>query len=44
MVSRVFAEHTEILDAISSADAEAARQLMRKHLLGSRDRLFLPRD
>lgn len=43
-LTRVFAEHTEILDAISSADAEAARQLMRKHLLGSRDRLFLPRD
>lgn len=43
-LTRVFVEHTEILDAISAADADMARQLMRKHLLGSRDRLFLPRD
>jgi GntR family transcriptional repressor for pyruvate dehydrogenase complex len=43
-LTRVFAEHTEILEAIISADAELARQCMRRHLISSRDRLFSPRD
>jgi GntR family transcriptional regulator, transcriptional repressor for pyruvate dehydrogenase complex len=42
-LARVLAEHTEILETISASDADAARTLMRKHLQGSRDRLFLPR-
>jgi GntR family transcriptional repressor for pyruvate dehydrogenase complex len=43
-LARVFAEHTDILNAISNADAELARDLMHSHLVGSRDRLFVPRD
>lgn len=41
-LSRVFAEHTDILGAIASSNAEEARELMRSHLQGSRDRLFRP--
>lgn len=41
-LSRVFAEHTNILGAIASSNAEEARELMRSHLQGSRDRLFRP--
>lgn len=40
-LSRVFAEHEAIADAIAAGSAEEARMLMLKHLTGSRDRLFL---
>lgn len=36
----VFVEHTAVFEAIRDGDAEAARSLMRAHLMGSRDRLF----
>lgn len=39
----VFAEHKAVYEAISEGDAEAARQLMKAHLTGSRDRLFEPK-
>lgn len=39
-LERVFAEHGGILRAIEAGEAEAARDLMRAHLEGSRDRLF----
>lgn len=39
-LSFVFAEHKSIHDAIERRDAEAARRLMREHLLGSRARVF----
>lgn len=39
-LQHAFAEHAEIFDAIRNRDAEAARAAMRKHLEGSRDRLF----
>lgn len=41
-LSRVLAEHTDILAAIENSEAETARELMRAHLQGSRDRLFVP--
>lgn len=39
-LSRVFAEHEAICDAIAAGDAAAAKQLMFDHLTGSRERLF----
>jgi len=39
-LARVFEEHRAIFDAIAGRDAGLARELMRKHLTGSRDRLF----
>ncbi|NYZ14354.1 FadR family transcriptional regulator [Azospirillum sp. RWY-5-1] len=36
----VFEEHKGIFEAIRHRDAEAARDLMRRHLEGSRDRIF----
>jgi len=42
-LKRVLAEHTEILDAIRLSKTDLARELMHRHLLQSRDRLFLPR-
>ncbi|MGF0540152.1 FadR/GntR family transcriptional regulator [Agrobacterium sp. ES01] len=40
-LSRVFAEHETIARAIADGDADLAREMMLKHLTGSRDRLFL---
>lgn len=37
---RVFAEHNTIYEAIRDRDAARARNLMREHLIGSRERLF----
>ncbi|NML76128.1 FadR family transcriptional regulator [Rhizobium sp. S-51] len=39
-LSRVFAEHEAIADAIAAGDGAGARQLMLDHLTGSRERLF----
>jgi GntR family transcriptional repressor for pyruvate dehydrogenase complex len=39
-LTRVFAEHEAIADAISAGDGAKARQLMLDHLTGSRERLF----
>lgn len=39
-LSRVFAEHETIVEAIAAGDAAKARQLMHEHLTGSRERLF----
>lgn len=39
-LSKVYAEHAAIHDAIRDRQADRARDLMRGHLLGSRDRLF----
>src|SRR5690606_13865849 len=39
-LSRVFAEHETIAEAIAAGDAAKARQLMHEHLTGSRERLF----
>ena len=39
-LSGVFGEHSAILQAIRQRDAERARDLMRRHLEGSRDRIF----
>ena len=39
-LSRVFAEHEAIADAITRRDGAKARQLMFEHLSGSRERLF----
>ncbi|MBR9765770.1 MAG: FadR family transcriptional regulator [Rhodobacteraceae bacterium] len=36
----VFAEHQAIYDAIRERDSERAREVMRKHILHSRERLF----
>ncbi|SMQ69239.1 GntR family transcriptional regulator, transcriptional repressor for pyruvate dehydrogenase complex [Devosia lucknowensis] len=41
-LARVLVEHADILAAIAASDAELAHNLMRDHLQGSRDRLFLP--
>lgn len=41
-LAHVLVEHTEILNAIESSDATKARELMRNHLQGSRNRLFVP--
>jgi GntR family transcriptional repressor for pyruvate dehydrogenase complex len=42
-LQHVFVEHSAIFDAIAKGDAAAARNFMRTHLIGSRDRLFAPR-
>lgn len=39
-LARVFSEHEAIYDAIRNANSTLARDLMRDHLIGSRDRLF----
>lgn len=39
-LTRVFAEHEAIADAITAREGAKARQLMHDHLSGSRDRLF----
>jgi GntR family transcriptional repressor for pyruvate dehydrogenase complex len=39
-LERVFDEHNAIYEAVARGDAEAARDTMRAHLEGSRDRLF----
>lgn len=39
-LTRVFAEHEAIADAIAAGDGAKARQLMLDHLTGSRERLF----
>ncbi|MCD7059711.1 FadR/GntR family transcriptional regulator [Pelagibacterium xiamenense] len=39
-LQHAFAEHDAIYNAIKAGDADAARQRMREHLIGSRDRLF----
>jgi GntR family transcriptional repressor for pyruvate dehydrogenase complex len=39
-LTRVFAEHEAIADAITAGDGAKARQLMLDHLTGSRERLF----
>ena len=41
-LQHVFVEHTAVYEAIAAGDPEAARQRMRAHLTGSRDRLFKP--
>jgi GntR family transcriptional repressor for pyruvate dehydrogenase complex len=43
-LNHVFIEHTAIFEAIRLGDAEGARQMMKTHLTGSRDRLFEPRQ
>ena len=39
-VEKVLGEHRAIFEAIRDRQAETARTLMRRHLEGSRDRLF----
>ncbi|WP_077965953.1 FadR/GntR family transcriptional regulator [Ensifer adhaerens] len=39
-LTRVFAEHEAIAEAIAARQAEKARELMHQHLSGSRERLF----
>ena len=39
-LEEVFKEHNAIFEAVAAGDAELARDVMRKHLEGSRDRLF----
>lgn len=39
-LTRVFAEHEAIADAIAAGDGTRAKQLMHDHLTGSRERLF----
>lgn len=39
-LTRVFAEHEAIAEAIAAREAAKARQLMQDHLAGSRERLF----
>lgn len=39
-LEHVFAEHRGIFDVIRARDSERARELMRRHLEGSRDRVF----
>lgn len=41
-LSRVFAEHEAIATAIGAGDGTRAEELMRAHLVGSRERLFPP--
>lgn len=43
-LARVLVEHTDILGAIENSQPEKARDLMRDHLKGSRDRLFVPQS
>jgi GntR family transcriptional repressor for pyruvate dehydrogenase complex len=40
MLEQVYEEHREICEAIASGEAELARERMRDHLEGSRNRLF----
>ena len=42
-LQHVFVEHSAVFNAIKAGDAEAARNLMKAHLTGSRDRLFAPK-
>ena len=42
-LQHVFVEHSAVFDAIERGDSAAARELMRTHLAGSRDRLFAPK-
>lgn len=42
-LQHVFVEHSAVFDAIARRNTEAARELMRAHLTGSRDRLFAPK-
>ncbi|MGH6805692.1 MAG: FadR/GntR family transcriptional regulator, partial [Ensifer adhaerens] len=39
-LTRVFAEHEAIAEAIAAGDGTKAKQLMHDHLTGSRERLF----
>jgi DNA-binding FadR family transcriptional regulator len=39
-LDRVFTEHQAILESLTRREADAARETMRRHLEGSRDRLF----
>ncbi len=39
-LAHVYGEHKAIAEAIANRDADRARDLMRTHLMGSRDRLF----
>jgi GntR family transcriptional repressor for pyruvate dehydrogenase complex len=41
-LEHVFVEHSAVFEAIERRDVEAARSLMRAHLIGSRNRLFAP--
>lgn len=41
-LQHVFVEHSAVFDAIADRDPAAARNLMRAHLTGSRNRLFAP--
>lgn len=41
-LAHVLVEHTEILNAIEASEAAKAKELMRNHLQGSRNRLFVP--
>lgn len=43
-LSRVFAEHAAIHDAIRDGEADVARRLMHEHLIGSRARVFEKRS
>lgn len=43
-LENVFAEHRGIFEAIRARDSERARELMRRHLEGSRDRVFEGRN
>ena len=42
-LQHVFIEHTAVYDAIAAGDPDSARNLMKAHLTGSRDRLFEPK-
>jgi GntR family transcriptional repressor for pyruvate dehydrogenase complex len=41
-LQHVFVEHSAVFDAIAGREADSARNLMRTHLTGSRNRLFAP--
>ncbi len=43
-LDQVFAEHKSIYDAIAGQNAKLAHDLMKRHLLGSHDRLFYGKD
>lgn len=42
-LQHVFVEHTAVYESIVNGDADAARSLMKTHLIGSRARLFDPK-
>lgn len=42
-LQHVFVEHTAVYVSIVNGDADAARSLMKTHLIGSRARLFDPK-